>query len=94
MTFNAELDNFGNPEAFTSDKIRKILDLLDNYMGNKPYTIVEMWQDNVKDANDRIDVSIKFENDKGFPIRQKLLILKGELIDGVTFHKRYKEWYD
>lgn len=94
MTFNAELDNFGNPESFTSDKLRKILDLLDNYMKGKPYTIVEMWQDNVKDINDRIDVSIKFENNKGLPIRQKLLILKGELVDGETFHKRYKEWYD
>ena len=93
MEFRADRDAFGNVEFMTADKIREILDLIDGYMKGTPYTIKEMWRDNVTDPNGRIDIEIRYENSERQLIQQKLLILKGELIDGETFHKRFNEWY-
>lgn len=92
MFLEARQDYFGHIEDVTSDKLRKILDLVDGYM-KVPYKILEIWQDDINEPNGRIDVVVGFNNEKNFPVQQKLLILKDELIDGVTFHKRYHEWY-
>jgi len=93
MILKASKDIFGNVEFFTADKFRHILDLIDEYMKDEPYTIHEIRQDDIKDKLGRIDIEIRFTDDNGNLIQQKLLILNDELIDGVTFHKRYNEWY-
>lgn len=92
MFLHSRTDIFGNIEHFTSDKFRHILDLIDNYM-KVPYTIAEIRQDDINDKYGRIDIEVVFNNKEGCPIQQKLLILNDELIDGETFHKRFKEWY-
>lgn len=86
-------DNFGNIELLTSEKIKHILELIDGYMAEIPYTIHEIRQDDVNDKHGRIDIEIRYVDDGNCLIQQKLLILDNELIDGKTFHKRYSEWY-
>ena len=93
MILVANNDIYGNMEQFTSEKMRHILDLLDEYMSDKPYTIQEIRQDDVNDPHGRIDIEVRFEENNGNLIQQKLLILNGELVDGETFHKRFHEWY-
>ncbi len=44
-------------------------------------------------ANERIDIEIRYTNKDGILMQQKLLMLKGEIIDGKEFHKRYNEFY-
>lgn len=92
MDLQAKTDVYGNPVNLTSKKLRDILDALDNYYREEPYTIWEIRQDNVKDKNDRYDIEVDLPN-RGLGHGQKLLFLNGELIDGKTFHKRYNEWY-
>ena len=48
-----------------------------------------IWSD---PANQRYDIEIRYEK-KGHLIEQKLLMLKGEIIDGTEFHKRFDEFY-
>lgn len=86
-------DDFGKVVEITSNDIRHLMDLLDGYMGDKPYHICEFWRSDVNEKNGRIDVEIGYIGEKGLPIRQKLLILNDEVIDGKTFHKRHDEWY-
>ena len=93
MIIKANQDIFGNLEQFTSNDFRHIFDLIDGYMKDKPYTIHEIWQDDIKDPHGRIDIEIRFVDEKGHLIQQKLLILNDELIDGKTFHERHDEWY-
>lgn len=92
MKITAYSDIFGRPVHLTSDKLRQILRLIDDYMQNQPYDILDIHEDDLCDPNGRIDIKIRFSRD-GKLIDQKLLILKGELIDGETFHKRFSEWY-
>ena len=92
MILRADTDNFGRIENFTADQLRHILNLIDGYM-TVPYTIHEIRQDDIKDPHGRIDIEVRFMNEKNHLIQQKLLILDDELIDGKTFHKRFKEWY-
>lgn len=94
MILKAGYDEFGNIEHFTSDKLRHILDLIDGYMNKTPYTIHEIRQDDVKETHGRIDIEVRYVDKKNQLIQQKLLILNDELIDGDTFHKRFKEWYN
>ncbi len=86
-------DDFGKVVEITSNDIRHLMDLLDGYMGDKPYHICEFWRSDVNEKNGRIDVEIGYIGDKGIPIRQKLLILNDEVIDGKAFHERHDEWY-
>lgn len=92
MYINADYDLYGNAERLTSDDFRRILDLIDGYM-KVPYRIVKIWRDDTKDPNRRIDIEVEYADQNGRLVVQKLLILKDELIDGLTFHKRYREWY-
>jgi len=91
MMLTATQDILGNRVELPPGKLRHILDLVDGYV-KVPYTIREIRQDDVNDKNGRIDVEIMYEKDNA-PIIQKLLILKDEVMDGITFHKRRKEWY-
>lgn len=92
MIFTAGSDIYGNPETVTSGYLSSILYLLDRYMG-RPYAIREIRRDDVEDPNGRVDIEVEYLDENSRMIRQKLLILNGEVIDGLTFHKRYKEWY-
>ncbi len=44
-------------------------------------------------ANQRVDIEIRYVNEQGYLIQQKLLLMKGMLIDGNEFHKRFHEFY-
>lgn len=92
MLLKAETDIYGHAVQLTSADLRRFLDLIDGYM-KVPYTIHEIRQDNVHDLNGRVDIEVCYNNEKNQQVRQKLLILNNELIDGKTFHKRYDEWY-
>ena len=92
MFLKAGKDIYGNREEFTSDKLRRILNLIDGYMKDIPYTIHEIRQDDTKDKNGRVDIEIRYVDKKNCLVQQKLLILNDELVDGETFHNRYKEW--
>ena len=94
MILVAKQDVYGNVEHLTSDKMRRILDLIDGYMKQIPYTIHEIRQDNINDPHGRIDIEVRYVNEKNTLIQQKLLILNDELIDGKTFHERHNEWYE
>lgn len=92
MLLQAGRDAYGNRENVTVSELSHILDLLDKYM-TKPCTIREIRRDDINDPHGRIDIEIAFYDANKMEIHQKLLILDDEVIDGVTFHKRYKEWY-
>jgi len=92
MLLKAETDIYGHAVQLTSADLRRFLDLIDGYM-KVPYTIHEIRQDNVHDLNGRVDIEVCYNNEKNQQVRQKLLILNNELIDGKTFHKRHDEWY-
>ena len=94
MFLKAGIDRFGFSVGVTPDEIRMILNLIDDYMKGVPYTIHEIRQDDVNDKHGRIDIEIRYVNKNNVTVQQKLLILDNELIDGPTFHKRFKEWYD
>lgn len=93
MVLTAGQDIYGKYENFTNTKLRRILDLIDGYVKNESYTIYEIRQDNVNDPYGRVDIEIGYKNNADTIIRQKLLILNDELIDGNEFHKRYNMWY-
>lgn len=92
MFLKADSDIYGNIERFTSSDFRHILDLIDGYR-KAPYNICEIRRDDVHDQHGRIDIEIEYIGENGHWIRQKLLILNGELIDGKAFHERHDEWY-
>lgn len=93
MQLIAGHDSFGNRENFTSDQMRHILDLIDGYM-KVPYTIHDIYIDNVFDKHGRVDITVEFYDQNSMLVQQKLLILDDELIDGPEFHRRYKTWYE
>ena len=93
MIIKATQDIFGHIEFFTADDFRHIFDLIDGYMKGTPYTIQEIEQDDITDRLGRIDIQIRYNNEQGYLMEKKLLILNDELIDGKTFHERYDEWY-
>lgn len=93
MILKADRDTFGNIENMTSTALRNILDLLDCYMDGKDYTIQEIRIDDVNDPHGRVDIEIRTTDSRKCLYQQKLLILNNEVIDGITFHERYREWY-
>lgn len=54
----------------------------------------EIWKtvSDEPDGNDRIDAEVSYMREKKL-YRKKLLIMRGEVIDGYTFHERFKEYY-
>ncbi len=79
------------------DKVIEIVSKIKAYADKKKLKDVILhsvedssWSDS---ENGRIDVEIRFRNNKNQLIQQKLLILKGEVIDGEEFHKRHDEFY-
>ena len=43
--------------------------------------------------NGRMDIDISYVDANGTLVRQKLLMLKGEILDGAQFHERFDEFY-
>ena len=89
--------NFNDPRNnWSLEKVYEITKLIKEYVDRRDYHEVRLlsvedntWSDA---ANQRYDIEITFINDGGFQW-QKLLIMKGEVIDGWQFHKRYEEYY-
>lgn len=92
MFFVAGQDIYGRREHVRPADVRRILDLIDGYM-DADYEICEIRQDDSLDENGRIDIEVQYVDKSNVTIRQKLLILNNEIIDGTTFHMRYKEWF-
>lgn len=88
--------NFGSDTGWSPDTVAKICKKVLDYAkaNNLADVMLCSVEDNTCDdkANQRYDVEICFTKN-GQLIRQKLLILKGEVIDGNEFHKRINEFY-
>jgi len=83
---------WGFPVDIAADITSKIKEYMDN-AGIKDARIHQIEdQSDVDHANRRFDIEIDYSLN-GQMMRQKLLYLKGEIIDGVDFHRRYKEFY-
>ena len=89
MFLEANTDLYGRNEHFTSSDFRAILDALDAYF-KVPYVIREIRRDDLQDPTGRVDIEVEYINSGNLPIRQKLLIMDGELLDGKAFHARRK----
>ena len=97
--------NFGpqhkDQYGFYLNEMISILEKVKEYAARKDLEYVQVcevedcrWSD---PRNKRFDVTILYlkrgYGDNAGMIRQKLLILNGELLDGEEFHKRYNEFY-
>lgn len=92
MILKVDQENLKKVGFSSPDELSHIIDLIDAYM-EIPYTIYELRRDDINDPHGRVDIEIRFVDEKNCPIQQKLLILDDEVVDGMAFHKRYKEWY-
>ena len=89
--------NFDDPlNRWSLDKTVEVVSKTKLYADSKGYSEVELvevedntWADI---ANQRIDITITYVK-KGHCYRQKLLMLKGEILDGKEFHARFQEFY-
>lgn len=93
MFLTATQDIYGAVERFSANDFRHILDLIDGYMKKRPYYVCEIHRDDIRDPRGRVDIEIEYVDDHGYPIRQKLLILDDEIVDGTMFHKKYSKLY-
>lgn len=95
--------NLNKPEApWDIDKITNIMIKLkaycDKHISSKGYTNIRLveiedqtWED---PKNNRYDIIIRYDGNKESEIKQQhLFILKDEILDGIAFHKRFKEFY-
>ena len=82
--------------GWTIDKIIEISEKLKTFADEKGYEdvkIVSVEDNTWSDAkNERYDVWITLTK-SGTAYEQKLLILKGEVLDAMEFHKRHGEFY-
>ena len=79
------------------DKVKMVCDKVIGYVLMRGISDVELvcvedntWAD---EKNQRYDITIRYTSDNGLFMEQKLLILKGKVIDGKEFHERYDEFY-
>lgn len=78
------------------DVIVKIVNGIKAYADSKGLSDVVLWS--VEDStysdpnNQRYDIMIRYKVN-GHEINQKMMMLKGEIIDGEEFHKRFREFY-
>ena len=81
-------------KAYMTPKMGPIKHSIDAvYMNGIPYVLCEIRRGNINDLHGRIDVAVRYINEKNHIVEQKLLILDDVIIDGKTFHKRFSEWY-
>ncbi len=88
--------DFSGKGSWTIDKVLEVVTKIKAYTDKKGYDNVRLfsvedntWSDPV---NERYDIELSFTS-KGKAYTQKLLILKGEVLDGTEFHKRFSEFY-
>ena len=97
MRDNTKLINFYKEGYWEMETILNILSKVKSYTdkkGLKDVELVEIEDSSLCDTeNQRFDVVIQCVTPKGLTIQKKLLILKGEVVDGEEFHKRFKEFY-
>lgn len=78
------------------DLIVKIVNGIKTYADSKGLSDVVLWsvEDNTASDpnNQRYDIVIRYKLN-GHDISQKVMMLKGEIIDGEEFHKRFAEFY-
>ena len=85
-------------EGWPINGLLKVLDAVDIYRKAKlpdceNVNIISVEKNvSVHDDNDRVDIEILYIKEKHL-IRQKLLMMKDEIIDGAEFHKRFNEFY-
>ena len=91
-----KLINF-NDNRWNCNVLNDIITKTERYITEMGYSEAELvsiednsWEDK---ENCRYDIEIQFMSGKRL-VRQKLLLLKGELLDGKTFHKRFGEFYN
>ena len=99
--------NFNEPDKpWELEKIEEIITKVKAYCDRKlksSHPIIKKYTDirliEVEDQtwsdpkNERYDITIQYIHDSNFITRQKLLMLKGEILDGPEFHKRFNEFY-
>ena len=92
------LVNFGAEDHWTLENLSDIIQKVKAYVEEKKYEQARL--ESIEDStwndpdNQRYNISIVYTNGRGHKIRQQLMLLKGELIDGEEFHKRFSEFYD
>ncbi len=92
-----KLVNFAEPDkqwdlATLADIIKKV-NKYATERGLENTTLSEIEDQSWSDSkNRRFDIVIEFEV-CGIRTRQKLLYLKGQILDGQEFHKRFHEFY-
>ncbi len=89
--------NFGNPaNKWSVSTVLDITSKVYDYCRKRGIENAELctiedstWEDK---TNMRYDIEIRY-NSRGHLIQQKLLMLKGEILDGKSFHERFEEFY-
>ena len=83
---------WGFPVDIAADITSKIKEYMDN-AGIKDAGIYRIEDQSYADpVNNRFDIEVDYSLD-GRMVWQKRLYLKGEIVDGVDFHRRFKEFY-
>lgn len=90
--------NWENPfKAWDLNTVAEIVTKVNEYAKKKGFqdAMLEEVEDNTWEdtKNQRYDITIIYF-DGSHQVRQKLLILKDEVLDGMEFHKRFNEFYD
>ncbi len=96
MGNETKLINFYKKDYWKIETLSDIVSIVKSYTDKKKLKDVELVEIEDSSLQDVFDVIIQYPSPKaGFTtIQQKLLILKGEVIDGEGFHMRAKEFYD
>jgi hypothetical protein len=89
--------NFDDPlNRWNLDKVEEIVTLVKEYTETHNLENVELYsvEDNTwcDVTNKRYDIWIRYHQDNQL-CEQKLLILKGQILDGKEFHRRHHEFY-
>lgn len=81
-------------DLFTTCKILEKVKAYAKAKGYKNVTLCTIEDNSMEDIkNGRWDIEIMHSSESGQLFRQKLLWLKGELLDGIEFHNRFTEFY-
>ena len=93
-----EFINFSDEfNRWSLQKVFNIVSLIFSWCNSNGLTDVELQrvEDNsISDSNnERVDVEICYRDMEGYHTRQKLLILRGKVLDGETFHRNFSKYY-
>ena len=96
-TNSTEFIDFWNTGYWALETVNNIVSKVSEYAEKKGLKDVKLVsvENNINSdpKNQRFDVVIQHLGETCH-VQRKLLILKGEVIDGDEFHKRYKEFYE